>query len=866
LQSWHAAGAEALFIGAGEDAGTGTGNGGQAAYRDRLSPREQLRALWGRVHGAEALLDHYRDHPDDFGRDRGEQAHAFIARLHRDCGHTQACPTDGWPDNWSAAIDRLRGPEHYREFDDLAFLPFPDTLPRALLVEATWCIARSRHRWWRDGAGLPDRALVLLPYKDPADWGHDDTLRKPARLQAILGSACILLSAERAPALVPPPSPGVKVSGLDPPDPDLQRYFDYQWSAQTAGGEGDGADADQSLQAMARLWSEAIARLWLRGRPLRHYGCTLLFPFDPGTDQRDAFLQALEQRSAGDAPVPRHYYYGPDGGDDAGEHRDETQARLYFLPHLAELLFADSDERAAHLPEAIQEWRLPAARVRNWRLLAATGHGTGDDDATVAELVSVRLLRYFNGACLLALRLRLSPQEVGRAGVDSDDADWWYDAAFGSGSDPADSATAVQRCGFERWLGFTRMARILYPSFAEQIDEHKIARLSLRLDGGRSVDFQPQQTLGHGARLPNCPGSGLSPIIAHLLGEFFGPNPGGRPLDGFLQRRADIHDDRLFVNVAYGLAGPMPTPPVDTRPPSRIHKADPEPAHGPLRRLFALALFVDRFADRQPGCAGYAYDPEWTRRELQTASLGLWDATGSFAGCTDSANVYLGCNGFFADIIGPRHVPYQYERMLVQALFYQASLRRFNRDISMATQRLIDDEHRQRLGGAAFRRERREFIDFTNRYWFHDLSAQLQGRHLFALQQQALGLEQEYQEIKNEMERADEYAESSRNTRLTRLSYVLGFVGLWVALVAIWVSVLPLVPMDGNIGQLSLQLPDGTVLGRMGRLLLVAVGVPLVVLLLGFGVWQGLLRLWRAWLRDRSRKAWRWLRTRVGIA
>jgi hypothetical protein len=312
----------------------------------------------------------------------------------------------------------------------------------------------------------------------------------------------------------------------------------------------------------------------------------------------------------------------------------------------------------------------------------------------------------------------------------------------------------------------------------------------------------------------------LSPVTRHLLACFFGAGPvaGAASLNQLLTDDPNVYDDRLFVQVAYGLAGPAPEPAV---------------RGAVMGRLFSLALLVDRPADTFDDCGGYAYDPVWVADTLDRAALKIWEATGLYAGFTDMANAWLGAGHYFCETVAPRHVPYSYERMLILCLFYLASLRRYHRQVADATSDLTS--HDRPADAEAFSRLRRDFICFTNRYWFHEVTPQLQGRRVFALQQQALGLEAEYQLIKDEMERAHEFLEAEHDHDIRELSLKVSTFGQWVAVVALWigltalwVAILPLIPLDGASGSWWTALSAPQVWARGGQIAGLAILPPLL--------------------------------------
>ena len=362
------------------------------------------------------------------------------------------------------------------------------------------------------------------------------------------------------------------------------------------------------------------------------------------------------------------------------------------------------------------------------------------------------------------------------------------------------------------WLRFTRLARLLYPAYPEQAEEDKITRLCLKRPNREPVHFEGESRTTPTA-IPPRVGQELSPVVRELIAAFFGksvrlPTHHTITLNDALNDYAELYDDRLFVNVSYGLSG---------------HPPDAETN----RRLFATALFVDRREDTFSQLDSYAYDPAWLKPCLEEMTLPMWQGLGQQYGFTEMSNVYLGFGDFYCDIIAPVHVHYIYERMLIQALFYHASLRHYASHIANVTGELVANPR------ASAQPLREEFIRFTNQYWFHDITPQRQGREIFRRQQEALGLEREYAFIKDEIERTDEVTEALFNHRLQELGNRITVLGLAVAVFALWpVSLTFLKDFEGKESiRRTLQklgwfeyLPD--------HLFLWAVGLPLLILLL----------------------------------
>lgn len=504
---------------------------------------------------------------------------------------------------------------------------------------------------------------------------------------------------------------------------------------------------------------------------LDHYHCTFFLPLIGVTDKDfqpgESFAWSYQteaiclQEEAEEVQV--------DYDSEAARAREiEAQAYRYFSPAIRDILFdvaaSPGPEKNRHIAlEALKEWRIPAETLASWELHLGKEKDkdkeeTGPLKYQIAKVIAVTLYRYFNGIYLLAFRVE--PKVLAQIPDDSP-----LFCAEGPGDladivlrDPA-NRECYEQLQLESWLHFTRLARLVYPSFPQQNDEKKITPVRLFIDGKVvATAFEKPQKV----RILKKPGEDISPVIRYLL-KVFARRP--ETLDHFFDHYTNIYDDRMFVSVAYGLAGKQ-------RPAEQ------------LKRLFYLALYVDRHAETFRDMAGHAYTPEVIERLTQARTLDLWNGLGGYYGCTEFSNACLYRGEGFRSYIAPEHIPYIYDRMLIQALFYQASLRCYDDKICRVTQELLTKND---LG--SIREQRGAFIRFTNQFWFHDLTEQMQGKAIFNLQQETLGLKKHYDIIKDELERTDEYLQ-------TKLMENFSFWGLVVAVIALYYTVFPLVSAD----------------------------------------------------------------------
>lgn len=466
-----------------------------------------------------------------------------------------------------------------------------------------------------------------------------------------------------------------------------------------------------------------------QGRPLRHYNCTFYVPLDLFLEKELANSQSKLSSSPSESTlIERHKIDTQQSvlkeqlDEPVGQ---EKQAYLYFLPHTRDFI--------------IEHWRL--RDLSEWQLFLGEKK---ECSLIAANVTDVSLYGYLNDLYVLAISVC---NHLQCGGLHRDDVTWWHDLTFSSDDT---FRQHIQPSQLINWLRFTNQARIIYPSFHEQVKEGKITTLTLQTSEEKSISFEKTDT--------------LSPILTYCLEKFFPDLP------DLNERLQFLADDRMFVSVAYGLSGQVPR--------SQYGREE-------LQRLLSLMVYVDDKKAIFSDVGGYAYDPKFTQDLLKQQSLHRWEQLGTLSGYCGYAHAYLGFGWFFNNVIAPSHVRYVYGRMTLLNLFYQMTLRHYSRRISHATQAL---SKRRDLNG--FRELRKEFILFTNNYWFRDVTNQIQGQEIFELQTKGLGLAKEYELIRDEMERADEYAAALRADSFNLAAATLASVALIVAVAAVWVTVL----------------------------------------------------------------------------
>ena len=390
----------------------------------------------------------------------------------------------------------------------------------------------------------------------------------------------------------------------------------------------------------------------------------------------------------------------------------------------------------------------------------------------VAVFTSIKLYQFFNGMYLLAYTVRPEAlvklqnlSEHQRISIFDDNqhsSPRYLQDVESSTSD--EIKKLYEELQLEAWLRFSRLSRQLYPTFGEQISESKIARLIIRDENHKVIAKNPTKYSTNTKENPLLPVKTdelLAPTLVHIGSLFFG--------ESFTNSLHSIrlYDDRMFISVAYGLSGPEHDP-------------------ATLACIKSLVALTDRFEDilgpQKESGLGYAYDPATTKALIDSTELCLWNHIGGHYFFNDMVNAYVSNGSFFRTVIADKHVPYIYDRMLVQALLYQASLRHYDYQLTLLTKQTLSDGAKNQ---PALEQHQQEFIQFTNQYWFKELTNQMQGKEIFRLQQQGLSLQPYYRQIETELTRTHDYRLAVNSENISSRSNRLAVWGIWFALAAL---------------------------------------------------------------------------------
>jgi len=303
------------------------------------------------------------------------------------------------------------------------------------------------------------------------------------------------------------------------------------------------------------------------------------------------------------------------------------------------------------------------------------------------------------------------------------------------------------------------LARIVYPTFREQQKEKKIAQIELMCEEKILATFykgDPGETVETALRP-----SKISQVVEYLIRE--GLEIGNHHIFPML-------DDRMFVSSHITLWGEKPAFDAGWA----AHQA-----------FFSVAMYVDQEGEEHLG--GYAYDPEFVKKQMEQAVLRRWYAhSGNLYGFTSYSNVYMGFGRYLTNI-GSRHIHNHYFYMALLALYYRTSMIDYLTRLARASKKLLKHPNKEECRDD-IKKLRKSFIEFTNQYWFREVTSQMQGIEIFDYQCQAMNIEREYSEFKEEIEWADDFIRMEWQDKISGNAVNLAIIGLALAIIAPLIS------------------------------------------------------------------------------
>ena len=304
-------------------------------------------------------------------------------------------------------------------------------------------------------------------------------------------------------------------------------------------------------------------------------------------------------------------------------------------------------------------------------------------------------------------------------------------------------------------LCFNEIVRKIYPSFPQQADEGKMPkRISFKLPAGPPIthDFTKKKDFPPALESRS---KGYEPEKSEIINHF---------IVIFLGHRAfrTILDDRMVLHTFASIAG---------------NGSKDKLSLERHRILFSHYMYVDQYG------AGWEYDEAFIKNLMKDCVYHRWRHNGQLFGFTRYSGAYVGSGWFFTNVVF-QHFDSMYFQMALLAVFYRAFLLNLSSEIADTTRDLAkandEQEHRKN-----FLDLKEKFMKFTNIYWFPEITNQDQGIELFDLYKKSFDFKALYDEVKEEIDRADDYLEAKDQIKFNDLSKKFGIGGFVMATLAI---------------------------------------------------------------------------------
>jgi len=313
-------------------------------------------------------------------------------------------------------------------------------------------------------------------------------------------------------------------------------------------------------------------------------------------------------------------------------------------------------------------------------------------------------------------------------------------------------------------LKFNELARKIYLSFPEQFKEGKIP-LSVMIElGGKenSSGYTKEHTFSKDKFKYKEINPVKSEIVDGLVGEFLGYD---EPVDNSFR---GLLDDRMVVFTFLCFAGKLKSKCKDT-----IDEHD---------ALFSRIMYVDQAGE------GYEYNKKFILTKMKDLVYRRWSEYGYLYGYTRYSSAYTGFGNEFIDNLFQDFNSMYYQLALI-SLYYRSSLIDFSDKVAKTTQQLdLVNKKDQGSYRESFLTLKADFMQFSNLYWFQEVTNQDQGIEIFELYKKSFAFKSMYKQIKDEIDRGDEYLNILQQNKLNDFTKQFSIVGSFLAVLAIMVG------------------------------------------------------------------------------
>jgi hypothetical protein len=354
----------------------------------------------------------------------------------------------------------------------------------------------------------------------------------------------------------------------------------------------------------------------------------------------------------------------------------------------------------------------------------------------------------------------------------------WFDAADARGRRGRAQATDLRLFLFANGMGilslgvemqgasardalwFNEQARKIYPSSGRQVREGRAPNFV-----ALSVESAGQEKLVAAERYDACGMSGFQPPLSKVVQSllYF--------LDYAKREYDQLLDERMIVYCQATVA--------------------PETVPGDFAGSEAYQHFLSRLLYADHEGAGFRYDPEFTRGQMQHHLYTRWAHEGTYYGFTSYSNVtatigehdrgeHVAREGFLIH----RMFDTRYYLMAIIALFYRASLLDFAQKTALVARGLYHDQQEGEFSPSNIqyaRALRAEFLHFSNHWFFEELANKDEETEHFEQQCRAYRIPQMKKEVESEIAELNaslnEHAQSQSTEAVNRLAMVSMILG-----------------------------------------------------------------------------------------
>ena len=206
-----------------------------------------------------------------------------------------------------------------------------------------------------------------------------------------------------------------------------------------------------------------------------------------------------------------------------------------------------------------------------------------------------------------------------------------------------------------------------------------------------------------------------------------------------------------------------------------------------------LEVFFSRFLYVESPESNYRYEEEFMKKLLAQNTYKRWEHYNTKIGFSRYSGtfLYFGHKEFLY-----RPFASMYYQMFLLIVYYRACLLQFADQIALVSKGFLDKDIKRSKPPPTFLKQlcnlHGRFMKFMNIYWFKEVTNQDQGIELFALMRRAFDLDDMYTQVKEEIERADDFAQLLHQKKIECFQKWMTVFGAIISLAAMIAALIPL--------------------------------------------------------------------------